>query len=169
MSIESVARLSRQESAGNSTASLLQQTSSMSRRILNNLTVTLLILLGWQLVLGDAQPASVSGHDLSVSDLLKFATAFGAGEASNETVESVRQSFLGPKQNLNDLTAFEENRNFVYALIKPSPRPDSPLDFLEAVNLCCRRPDRERFLVGRRRMVAPFANVIQESLVASPL
>ena len=59
------------------------------------------------------------GITLSVSELLKFATAFGSGEASNETVESVRQSFLGPKQNLNDLTAFEENRNFVYALSNP--------------------------------------------------
>ncbi len=102
----------------------------MSRSILNNLIVTL-ILLSWQLILGDAQPASVSGHHLSVSDLLKFATAFGLGEASNETVESVRQSFLGPKQNLNDLTAFEENRNFVYALVKPSPRLTRRLIFLK--------------------------------------
>ena len=102
----------------------------MSRSVLNNLTVILLLLLSWG-VLGGSQEASVSGHHLSVSDLLKFATAFGAGEASNETLESVRQSFLGPKQDLNDLTAFEENRNFVYALVKPSPRLTRRLIFLK--------------------------------------
>ena len=99
----------------------------MSRRILNNLLVTFLILLNWG-VLENAQPASVSGHHLRVPDLLKFATAFGAADASNETVENLRQSFFGPQQNLNDLTAFEENQYFVYAMIKPSEAvvPGSP-------------------------------------------
>ena len=99
----------------------------MSRSILNNLLVTLLLLLSWG-ILGGSQAASVSGHHLSVSELLKFAGAFGAAEASNETIESVRQGFFGPKPNFNDLAAFEENRYFVYAMIKPSEAvvPGSP-------------------------------------------
>jgi len=106
----------------------LQQPARIHKIILNNLTAALLILLCWRLP-GAAQPDSISGFHLNASDLLKFATEFGLAEASNETVETVRQlSAFGLKNSLNELIAFEENRHFVYALIKPSEvgAPGSP-------------------------------------------
>ena len=101
--------------------SLLQKTSNSTSIILNSLIGALLIFVCWRQVLGDAQPVSVPGFQLNASDLLKFASEFGLADASNETVERVRQlNFFGLKDRLNDLTAFEENRHFVYSLIEPS-------------------------------------------------
>lgn len=82
---------------------------------------TVVLLFGSSLLLGESRRVPISGFHLSVAEVLKFATAFGLAEASNDTVEKVLPlSFSSSELTLKNLIAFEENRYFVYALIKLS-------------------------------------------------
>lgn len=80
-----------------------------------------MLLFGSGLLMADARRGPMSGFHLGVLEVLKFATAFGLVEASNDTVEKVLPlSFPASELTLKNLIAFEENRYFVYALIRLS-------------------------------------------------
>ena len=105
--------------------SLLQKPTNFTKLILNSLIGAVSILFGWRLLVGDAQRVSVSRFDLRAPEAVKFASAFGSIEASNDTVEKVLQLGLpGPELTSKSLVAFEENRSFVYALLSLTEAAD---------------------------------------------
>jgi methyl halide transferase len=54
---------------------------------------------------------------ISGPEILKFAASFGSAGASNETLERISKlCYRKPYFKPSDLTAFEENRHFIYAL-----------------------------------------------------
>ena len=71
--------------------SLLQKPTNFTKLILNSLIGVFSILLGWHLLMGDAQLVPISRFDLRSTEVVKFASAFGSIEASNDTVEKVLQ------------------------------------------------------------------------------
>ena len=98
--------------------SLLQKPTNFTKLILNSLIGAVSILLGWRLLVGDAQRVSISRFDLSSTEAVEFASALGSIEASNDTVDKVLQLGLpDPELTSKNLVAFEENRSFVYALL----------------------------------------------------
>ena len=121
--------------------SLLQKPTNFTKLILNSLIGAVPILLGWRLLVGDAQQVSISRFDLSSTEAVKFASALGSIEASNDTVEKVLQLGLpGLEPTSKSLVAFEENRSFVYALFS-LPGAAEPAR---------RQPDSSR---GSRRLI----------------
>jgi hypothetical protein len=121
--------------------SLLQKPTNVTKLILNSLLGTFSILLGWLVLMGDAQRAPISRFDLRSTEVVKFARSFGLVEASNDTVEKVLQLGLpGLEFASKSLFAFEENRSFVYALLSLS----------DATEPARRQPDSPR---GSRRLI----------------
>ena len=119
----------------------LQTPPNLTKIILNSLLGALSILLGWRSVMGDSRVAPLSRFDLRSTEVLSFASSFGLVEGSNDTVEKVLQLGLpGLQLTSKGLTAFEENRSFVYALFSLS-------DAAEAVG---RQPKQSRWL---RRLI----------------
>jgi SAM-dependent methyltransferase len=108
------------------TDSLLQKNPNLTKIMLNRRSGALVILLAWYVLIGDAQPAPISRFDLRSTEVLKFASAFGSVEASNDTIEKVLQlGSPGLDLSSKSLVAFEENRSFVYALFSPSDAVES--------------------------------------------
>ena len=121
--------------------SLLQKPTNFTKLILNSLIGVFSILLGWHLLMGDAQLVPTSRLDLRSTEVVKFARSFGLVEASNDTVEKVLQLGLpGLGLASKNLVAFEENRSFVYALFNLS----------DAAEPGRRQPDSSR---GSRRVI----------------
>jgi SAM-dependent methyltransferase len=99
----------------------LQTPPNLTKIILNSLIGALSILLGSRLLMGDSRLAPLSRFDLRSTDVLNFASSFGLAEASNDAIEKVVKLGLpGPAGTSKSLTAFEENRSFVYALFSLS-------------------------------------------------
>ena len=121
--------------------SLLQKPKHFTKLILSCLVGAFSILLGWRVLMGDAQRAPISRFDLRATEVVNFATSFGLVEASNDTVEKVLQLGLpGLDLTSKSLIAFEENRSFVYALLSLS----------DAAEPGSRQPDSSR---GSRRVI----------------
>jgi len=88
------------------------------KAILISVVVTLLSLLSWRPLVCHAQGGPKSPRlYLSATDVLKFAASFGSLEASNDTLRNVlKLGFSTHKLMPANLSAFEENRSFVYVL-----------------------------------------------------
>jgi len=96
----------------------VSQPAKTAKVILINVVVTMLSLLSWRPLVCHAQvgPKSPQLH-LSATEVLKFAASFGSVEASNDTLENVLKLGLSALElTPENLSAFEENRSFVYAL-----------------------------------------------------
>jgi SAM-dependent methyltransferase len=98
--------------------SLLHKPTKLAKVTFIRLIAGCSILLAWRLM-SDAHPVPIPRFDLTSSEVVKFARSFGSEEASSETVDKVLQLGLrGPDLTSKSLAAFEENRSFIYALLK---------------------------------------------------